>query len=120
MINGATWESLKGNKDAASYEDLSEADQITFIALTQIQNDEDAAGRGFADPSTNWLRKFTATVTTYTRTGPIGDGTQVLPDATWAQYKASVDPMQADFQSNSNYLALDTNTQALVDALILA
>jgi hypothetical protein len=67
------------------------------------------------------MREFTATVTTYTRTGPIGDDTQIAEvAASWAQFKVQQSAMSAGFQSSSYYLALSANTQALVDALILA
>lgn len=120
MIGGETWAAYKVNGAATAYADLSEADQITYIALNKIQTDEDAAGRGFADAFTSDMREFTATVTTYTRTGPIGDDTQIEDDATWAQYKASLGAMAAGFSTSSTYLSLSLNTKALVDALIAA
>jgi len=36
LIDGETWSSRKGNMGATSYDDLSEADQIAVIALTEI------------------------------------------------------------------------------------
>ena len=107
LIDGETWASRKGNKGATSYNDLSEADQIAVIALTEIQTTEDAAGREFANPNGTDMREFTATVTTNTRTGPIGDETQVTETTNWAMYKTLVDPMQVDFQESVSYLSLD-------------
>ena len=121
LIDGETWASRRGNGAATAYSALSLEDQITVTALEKIQSDEDAAGREWANPSGTDMREFTATVTTYTRTGPIGDDTQIAEvAASWAQFKIQQSAMSAGFQSSSYYLALSANTQALVDALILA
>ena len=88
LIDGETWATYRGNSAATAYSDLSLEDQITVTALTRIQTVEDALGREFANPSGTDMREFTATVTTYTRTGPIGDDTQIAEAAaSWAQFK---------------------------------
>jgi hypothetical protein len=121
LIDGEIWASRRGNAAATAYSALSLEDQITVTALERIQTVEDAFGREWANPSGTDMREFTATVTTYTRTGPLGDDTQIADAGySWAQLKLEQFAMESFFKTESYYLGFSLNTRALIDALIVA
>jgi len=121
LIDGEIWASRRDNAAATAYSALSSEDQITVTALERIQTVEDAFGREWANPSGTDMREFTATVTTYTRTGPIGDATQIAEAGySWAQLKLEQFAMESWFKTEIYYLSFSASTRALIDALILA